>query len=279
MQAWRSASLALAMLVFAGPALAAATLAGRSSNLYGQYLIGAGGSGESGAASDSETSTEDRPALQVDAVAEKSGATSGTPWTAQATLSAGHQFLRDESGGTLARLTSTGSSQTFAQASWPALAFASIAGSGNWLTLEFSVDAPTPYTLVATVSASGTVAQDISATVQLQQAAGSRWGAVQIISTGLGHGTEFRDGVLNPGLYRMSAQAAVESFHAGPVASSASWNYDLSFSPVAVPDPAAVWLLLAGGGVIAWQRRVLRLERPRRRNVGVCTQFLRRPCP
>lgn len=240
------------LLAMAGPAMAAAALSGRSSELAGQYLIGAGGDTEAASAADSEVSTEDRPALQIDLVGEKSGITSGTPWTATAALSAGHQFLVDERGGALARLTSTGSSTSFAQASWPALAFAAVPGSGNELILEFSVDAPTPYGLSATVSASGTTAQDISATVELQVLT-LRWGSVQIVSTALGHATEWREGVLQPGQYRMRSVAGVEAFHSAQTSASASWAYDLTLAPV--PEPGTLALAAAGLAVVAGRAR------------------------
>lgn len=253
-RAGAAALIGVCATAWAVPATAAVALTGRSSTLQAQYLLGAGSNGESGGGTDSETSTEDRPALQIDGSADKSGVVNGQPWSAMISFSAGHQFLVDDSGGSLGRITSVGSSHSFATASGPAAAFVSIPSSGNRLELQFTVDAPTHYSLLATVSASGTAAQDVSATLNLQVAWGSRWLPMQIIDASLGSDPTFRTGEMGPGLYRMLATAGAESIFPAQPSASASWQYDLVFAPV--PEPATLWLWAAGA--VALGRRFRR---------------------
>lgn len=252
-----AALVAVCATAWAAPSTAAVALAGRSSTLQAQYLLGAGSDGESGGGTDSETSTEDRPALQIDGSADKSGLVNGQPWSAMVSFSAGHQFLVDDSSGSLARITSVGSSHSFATASGPATAFVSVPSSGNRLELQFTVDAPTSYSLLATVFASGTSAQDVSATLNLQVAWGTRWLPMQIIDASFGSDPTLRTGELGPGLYRMLATAGTESIFPAQPSASASWQYDLVFAPV--PEPATLWLW--AGGAIALAGRVRRRNR------------------
>jgi hypothetical protein len=250
-RAGTAALIAVCATAWAAPATATVALAGRSSTLQAQYLLGAGAAGESGGGTDSETSTEDRPALQIDGSVDRSGIVNGQPWSAMLGYSAGHQFLVDDFGGSLSRITSVGSSHSFATASGPATAFVSVPSGGNRLELQFTVDAPTSYSLLATVFASGTSAQDVNATLNLQVAWGSRWLPMQLIDASFGSDPTLRTGELGPGLYRMLATAGVESIFPAQPTAAASWQYDLVFAPV--PEPATLWLWAAGA--IALGRR------------------------
>lgn len=246
------AGVCIAVMVAAtlGPmrvADAAAVLVSRESDLNGSFLFGSGPNTTVGGDDDSETSLDQRPGLSIAAQDQDNGTVNGEPWSASASISAGHSFVLDEQAGSLFGITSSGSSTATTITTGVAVARADVRNPGNRLGLVFSVSSLTAYELLVTTADSD--AQANLGSVQLQRGDGSLWATF----VGSSDETAVYGGELRPGLYRIVADARAE---AGGASGSGfgSWNYDLSLT--AVPVPAAVWLLGSGLiGVLAWTRR------------------------
>jgi hypothetical protein len=247
----RITNLAISLCLMCGidSVNAAVIWTARDSVLNASYLFGAAADVSSDNVKDTANSLTERFSMSIADSDTDAGVVLGQPWSAAIIYSAGHTFEVLGSPLNISGISSTGSSAATANYTGGASIGVNVRAPGNSWAVEFEVTTPTRYLLQGSVSDTNT--RNTSAGVGLEQF-GLRWGAFKIFTDNTSF---YETGELNPGLYRVIANAsAVAGLE---IASAQSgWNLQLGFAPV--PLPSAIWLFASVLGVWVSGRNVLR---------------------
>ncbi len=232
------AALALGALLSAGTAQAA-DLTGRTSNVFGNFTVGAFAIVDSGGFNEFLTT----PTLAYGREASDAGAVNGiwndTPVQGSASFASGTQFVFDPM-----HVVGNGHAETTGATPFDYVSLGANAISS--LRLEFTVPELTAFTLTGSVLAApgvnvGPRVSEATANVQFSGCIGCRWNAASE------PGGFNASGLLIPGnVYTLRGDASSRLNGGG------QWSFDLVLAPV--PEPAA-WVLLALGlPALCWRR-------------------------
>lgn len=221
---------ALLLAATAQAAAQEAVLTGRLSNVFGNFLVGAGIVNDSGSFSELLSTPDLAYAREAADAGSVSGVVSGQPVTGSAGFASAAEYVFDGLQIVADGLAATTGETPFSYVSLGANAISSV-------RLDFRVPVLTNFVLTGTVLAVqgpdiGTRPSSAMASVQFNGAVGANW------HTDSFQGDFVASGTLIPGTYRITGRASTE------LNGDAQYRFDLQLSPV--PEPAA-WMLLAMG--------------------------------
>lgn len=234
------------------PAAAAALLAGaaatvaqpaelvrRTSNVFGNFVVGYAALGDGGSFGELLFTLESLYARDAADAGAVSGDWNGTPVQGSASFASGVGYVFDP-----AQVVGSGYAITTGETPYDHVSLG--ANSIGMTRLEFTVDVITPFVITGAVSHTlgpnpGARVSEALASVQFTGCIGCLWRSDTSPGSFMGSGT------LIPGVtYTISGNATTR------LNGDAQWAFNLQLSPV--PEPA-VWLLLAMGlPALLWQR-------------------------
>jgi len=240
------ARLAAATLAAAACAAQPAELVRRTSNVFGNFVVGYATLGDSGSFNEMRFDLEAAYGQEAADAGAVSGSFRGTPVEGSASFASATSYVFDAAQIVGSGLAATTGATPYAHVSLGANAI-------SMVRLEFRVSEPTPFVLTGSVTGGpgagvGTRVSEALASVQFTGCIGCLW------RTDVAAGDFIGSGTLIPGnTYTLSGNATSR------INGDAQYAFNLQLAPV--PEPASAVLALLGVGLVGMRRIAARPSR------------------